>query len=328
MQSGRASAAGASDSRRIVAVVVTHRRLEQLRASLDVVCSQRRPIDHLVVVDNADEQAVRELVESQPVEATYIGSQHNLGGAGGFALGMLHALASGADLVWCADDDGRPEGPEVLPTLLDCMDRHGLAEVSPVVCDLDDPDRLAFPLRRGQVWRRWRSELFADAGAGEAGAGEAGGAGADEPAEDLLPGIASLFNGALFTADCLDRVGVPDLRLFIRGDEVEMHRRLVRSGLPFGTCLTTAYLHPQGSDEFKPILGGTMHTQFPDDRVKRHFTYRNRGYLLTQPGLRRLLPQEIVRFGWYFLITRRDPAGLREWLRLQRMGAQEHFDKP
>lgn len=309
---------GAADARRVVAVVVTHRRLEQLRESLAVVCGQTRPIDHLVVVDNADEHAVRELVESQPVEATYIGSKHNLGGAGGFALGMLHALATGADLVWCADDDGRPEGPEVLATLLGCMDRHGLAEVSPVVCDLADPDRLAFPLRRGLVWRRRRSELVTGSGA----------AGDGENAEDLLPDIASLFNGALFTADCLDRVGVPDLRLFIRGDEVEVHRRLVRSGLPFGTCLTTAYLHPQGSDEFKPILGGRMHTQFPDDPVKRHFTYRNRGYVLTQPGNRRLIPQEIVRFGWYFLVSRRDPAGFREWLRLQRMGAGERFEKP
>ena len=342
VQIGRASASEASDSRRIVAVVVTHRRLEQLSASLDVVCGQTRPIDHLIVVDNADEQAVRELVEAQPVEATYIGSKHNLGGAGGFALGMLHALATGADLVWCADDDGRPEGPNVLATLLDCMDRHGLAQVSPVVCDLADPDRLAFPLRRGLVWRRWRSELFDDSTAADGGddgddddmaatgptdTAAAAGAGTG-PDTDLLPGIASLFNGALFTADCLDRVGVPDLRLFIRGDEVEVHRRLVRSGLPFGTCLTTAYLHPQGSDEFKPILGGRMHTQFPDDPVKRHFTYRNRGYLLTQPGMRKLIPQEVVRFGWYFLVSRRDPAGFREWLRLQRLGAGEHFDKP
>ena len=101
---------------------------------------------------------------------------------------------------------------------------------------------------------------------------------------------------------------MPDLRLFIRGDEVEMHRRLVRSGLPFGTCLDAIYLHPCGSDEFKPILGGRMHTQYPDDPTKRFFTYRNRGYLLSQPGLRKLLPQEWVRFGWFFLVTRRDPA--------------------
>ena len=297
---------------RIVGVVVTHKRRELLAESLKVLGSQTRPLDHLVVVDNAAEDDVRELVESSEIPVNYLGSQHNLGGAGGFALGILYALSLGADWVWLADDDGRPEGPKVLETLLDCAQRHGLAEVSPVVCDIDDPDRLAFPLRRGVEWRRLRSELFADG----------------DDSADLLPGIASLFNGALFRASAIDTVGVPDLRLFVRGDEVEVHRRLVRSGLPFGTCLQTAYVHPNGAEEFKPILGGRMHTQYPDNETKRFFTYRNRGYLLSQPGMRKLLPQEWVRFGWYFLVTRRDPQGLREWMRLRKLGRQERFERP
>lgn len=297
---------------RIVGVVVTHQRRELLAESLKVLGSQTRPLDHLVVVDNAAEDDVRALVESAGIPTSYLGSQHNLGGAGGFALGILYALSLGADWVWLADDDGRPEGPKVLETLLDCAQRHGLAEVSPVVCDIDDPDRLAFPLRRGVEWRRLRSELFTDG----------------DDSADLLPGIASLFNGALFRASAIDTVGVPDLRLFVRGDEVEVHRRLVRSGLPFGTCLQTAYVHPNGAEEFKPILGGRMHTQYPDNETKRFFTYRNRGYLLSQPGMRKLLPQEWVRFGWYFLVTRRDPQGLREWMRLRKLGRQERFERP
>ncbi len=299
--------AGTGPDARIVAIVVTHKRRELLAESLKVLTSQTRPVDHLIVVDNANEAEVADLVEQQPIETTYLGSAHNLGGAGGFALGMLHALTLGADWVWLADDDGRPDGPEVLATLLDCAGRHGLVEVSPVVCDIDEPDRLAFPLRRGVVWRRLRSELGDD---------------------DFLPGIASLFNGALISAKAVDVIGVPDLRLFVRGDEVEVHRRLVRSGLPFGTCLQTAYLHPNGAAEFKPILGGRMHTQYPDDPVKRYFTYRNRGYLMSQPGMRKLLPQEWIRFSWFFLVTRRDPAGLREWFHLRSLGRNEHFGKP
>ncbi len=243
---------------------------------------------------------MRDLVAGQPIPTTYLGSRRNLGGAGGFALGMLHALALGADWVWLADDDGRPQDSDVLATLLACAQKHTLAEVSPMVCDLADPDRLAFPLRRGLVWRR-RVERTAR-----------------RARQDLLPGIASLFNGALFRASTVEAVGVPDLRLFVRGDEVELHRRLVRSGLPFGTCLDAIYLHPQGTDEFKPILGGRMHTQYPDDATKRYYTYRNRGYLLSQPGLRKLLPQEWLRFGWYFLVSRRDPAACAEWVRLRR----------
>lgn len=293
----------------VIAVIVTHRRVDALAVSLAAVSGQSRAPDHVIVVDNDADERVRELVTSQQVPTTYLGSHRNLGGAGGFALGMLHALALGADWVWLADDDGRPADPSVLSTLLACAARHALAEVSPMVCDLDDPTRLAFPLRRGMAWRRHVSELRVD------GSG------------DLLPGIASLFNGALFTADAVESVGVPDLRLFIRGDETELHRRLVASGLPFGTCLDAAYLHPHGADEFKPILGGRMHTQYPDNATKRFYTYRNRGYLQAQRGLRRLIPQEWVRFGWFFLVTRRDPAGLREWLRLRKLGRQEKFER-
>ena len=134
----------------------------ELALSLDVVTGQTRAPDHLIVVDNDDDDQVRELVAAQPIPTTYIGSRRNLGGAGGFALGMLHALTLGADWVWLADDDGRPADSAVLGTLLACAARHSLAEVSPMVCDLDDPARLAFPLRRGLVWRRRVTELRVD----------------------------------------------------------------------------------------------------------------------------------------------------------------------
>ena len=205
----------------VCAVVVTHRRLDELAKSLNAVSAQTRAPDHLVVVDNDDDPRVRDIVSGQPIPTTYLGSRRNLGGAGGFALGMLHALALGADWIWLADDDGRPVDSEVLGKLLACAQKSDLAEVSPMVCDMNNPERLAFPLRRGLLWRRRVSELRTEG-----------------RAQDLLPGIASLFNGALFRASTLEAVGVPDLRLFMRGDEVEVHRRLVRSGLPFGTCLT------------------------------------------------------------------------------------------
>lgn len=289
------------------AVIVTHNRVELLKGSLGVVCSQTHPVDKVIVVDNGADDTVRELVEQTAGDrAVYVPSQTNLGGAGGFALGFLTALALGMDAVWCADDDGRPADEHVLETLYDVADKNGLAEVSPVVCNIDEPERLAFPLRQGVVWRRYLAELQGD----------------------FLPGIASLFNGALISAAAMEVIGVPDYRLFIRGDEVEYHRRLVRSGLPFGTCLTAAYLHPDGSDEFRPILGGKMHTQYPDGAFKRYFTYRNRGYLMNQPGMRRLLPQEYARFGWYFLVQQKDPKGFREWLDLQRLGRRERFYRP
>lgn len=299
---------GAGSAPEVVAVVVTRHRAELLSCSLKVLAAQTRPPDHLVVVDNGPDQPAADVVAACPLPSTYLPSLRNLGGAGGFALGMLHALALGAQWVWLGDDDGRPADEHVLATLLAVALERDLAAVSPVVVDIDDPDRLAFPLRRGLTWKRRRSEL----------------SGGEAPA-DFLPGIASLFNGALFRAATLDVVGVPDYRLFFRGDEVEVHRRLGRSGLPFGTSLRAAYAHPNGSAEFKPMLGGRLHAQDPADENKRYYTYRNRGYLLSQPGLRKLGMLELFRFGWYFLVTKRDRLAFMQWLRLLRQGRHERF---
>ncbi|MGH3516891.1 MAG: galactofuranosyltransferase GlfT1 [Haloechinothrix sp.] len=309
-----ASAGGLGDDS-VVAVVVTRHRRELLADSLKIIAAQTHPVDHLIVVDNGPDQPARDVVENCPLPHTYLPSHRNLGGAGGFALGILHALSLGAGWVWLADDDGRPADESVLAVLLHVAEDRGLAEVSPMVVNIDDPDKLAFPLRRGLTWKRSISEL-----GGASSAGRLGGA-------DFLPGIASLFNGALFRASTVDVVGVPDARLFVRGDEVDVHRKLVRSGLPFGTSLKAKYLHPDGSDEFKPMLGGRVHAQDPDSEVKRYYTYRNRGYLLSQPGMRKLGMLEVFRFGLYFIGHKRSMREFLQWLRLVRMGRREHFHR-
>lgn len=291
----------------VVAVVVTRHRSELLAQSLKVIATQTRAPDHLVVVDNGPDKPARSVVDECPIPSTYLPSERNLGGAGGFALGMLHALSLGAEWVWLGDDDGRPSDDQALQTLLDVAEARRLAAVSPVVVNIEHPDRLAFPLRRGLTWKRRPEELrTAEHG-------------------DFLPGIASFFNGALFRARALDVVGVPDYRLFFRGDEVELHRRVVRSGLPFGTTLRTRFVHPDGSDEFKPMLGGRFHAQDPPDENKRYYTYRNRGYLLSQPGMRKIGALEVLRFGLYFVGHKRDPKAFLRWLQLVRQGQRERF---
>ena len=293
----------------VVAVVVTRHRSVQLAESLAAMAKQTHPIAHLIVVDNGPDEPAREVVETCGIPATWLPSWRNLGGAGGFALGMLHALALGADWVWLGDDDGRAADETVLATLLDVAQRRMLAAVSPVVVDAGDPGQLAFTVRRGLTWHTSRSTLAAEARG------------------ELLAGIAAFFNGALFRAGALEMIGVPDLRLFVRGDEVELHRRMVRSKLPFGTSLSATYLHPRGTDDLKPMLGGRLHAQHPDDTAKRYYTYRNRGYLVSKPGMRRVGLLELPRFAWYFLVTRRDPKGFAEWVRLLRQGRAERFDR-
>jgi rhamnopyranosyl-N-acetylglucosaminyl-diphospho-decaprenol beta-1,3/1,4-galactofuranosyltransferase len=288
----------------VAAILVTWRRRASLGAALAALARQSRAVDHLIVVDNSPDQPVADLVATFPGASTYLPSWRNLGSAGGFALAALTALAYGASWVWFFDDDATPTSEDCLSELLACATRRDLQLVPPLVMSAENPERLAMLVRRGLRWARRPEELGH---------------------REFLPRQACLFNGALFSAEALDVVGVPDYRLFLRGDEVELHRRAVRAGLRFGTCLTAVLLHPSALGEFQPILRGRVYVHDPQDPMKRYYAFRNRGHLSTQPGWRRWWPLELTRYAWYFLVTRRDVPGFREWLRLIGMGRHERL---
>ncbi len=92
----------------IAIIVVTYRRNELLQLLFDSLASQDRAPRWIVVVDN-DGQADALVEEVRPtLPATrieYHRSPSNLGGAGGFALGVETAMALGAEWLWFMDDD-------------------------------------------------------------------------------------------------------------------------------------------------------------------------------------------------------------------------------
>lgn len=52
----------------------------------------------------------------------YLRLPENIGGAGGFNMGMKRAYVDGADLVWVSDDDAYPE-PTAIAQLEQVLDR-------------------------------------------------------------------------------------------------------------------------------------------------------------------------------------------------------------
>ncbi len=101
----------------VAAVVVTYRRTDLLRGSVDAVLAQTRPPDFVLVVDN--DHMAKEVVAGEPVEVFETGE--NLGPAGGYEVGFREALDRGAAKVWTIDDDVVPE-PDCLQRLLDASD--------------------------------------------------------------------------------------------------------------------------------------------------------------------------------------------------------------
>jgi rhamnopyranosyl-N-acetylglucosaminyl-diphospho-decaprenol beta-1,3/1,4-galactofuranosyltransferase len=291
-------------STRVVAVVVTRDRPVLLRRCLEALAAQApRSCDAVLVVDNASGPETAEVLRDFP--AIHVLRQpHNLGGAAGYHAGMMAALRDGADWIWAMDDDGRPRDSDCLHALLSSAMKGDVLLAAPLVLDVDQPERLAFPLRVAGRTRFTRAEV-AHCG--------------------VLPGFAHLFNGALIAAPLLFAVGLPDPRFVMRGDEVEFLLRARRFGARIALCTATAFLHPGSTAEIHPILGGAFYATLPQDADKRYLQFRNRAWIFRRYNMWGWLAADVVRYSCFWLGTRRDPRGLADWTAATWAGLRGEF---
>ncbi len=101
-------------------VVVTRDRRALLERCLAALAAQERRPDRFYVIDNASsDDTPAYLADSgwtARADVTCIRSETNLGGAGGFALGLERARADGCAWIWLLDDDTLPQ-PDALARL-------------------------------------------------------------------------------------------------------------------------------------------------------------------------------------------------------------------
>lgn len=289
--------AAAKSGTNVGVACVTQDRPEDVATLIDALRVQTDPVASLSLVDAGrtplDEAELRERIGGA-FELNYRRSEANLGGAGGFALAILTALASGAQQVWLMDDDAHPEDPDCLRILRAAARDRGLAVVSPLIVAPQDHSLLSFPYRlEGGITHR-RADL--------------------EPL-GFLDSYANFFNGALVDESVFFRVGLPDLKLFLRGDEVDFLVRLRRSGLPFGTVTTTAVSHPPGWDEEHVVVPGRLQVLIPPGEFKQRHFFRNRGYVSWHYKRVVQLGADAIGYPAHYL-RNRDLKGLRTWAKL------------
>ncbi len=278
---------------KVVAVIVSRDRPDELAKTASAILAQKANVDlSLLIIDSSTvPPVVPEL--SQAENVTILHSRVNLGGAGGFALGILNAVAAGASWLWLMDDDGRPLDNGALRGLIEIAEGRSLDAVAPVVIDAGDNARFAFPYLVNGHYLFERERLASDC---------------------VLPGIAHLFNGLLIRAPAIFKVGLPDLRMFIRGDEIDFLYRMRRAGLRFGTTPSVAFAHPSSNHELFPVFNGRLHVVYPRAAWKRRNQYRNRGYNFLRNKEFILIAVDLVRYPYFFLVLRRgDVSGLMEW---------------
>ncbi|GGO84661.1 rhamnosyltransferase [Nocardioides phosphati] len=212
----------------VAVVVVTFNRSAMLPGMLDGLAAQTRPADAIIVIDNASTDDTRAVLDARtdlPLQVTTTGA--NLGGAGGFHLGMLQAYDAGHDRILLMDDDVVPapdflevmvahEGPCQMAVREDLQGR--LVEKAAVRFDLDNP--LAIKPKTASVDSTYASR-------------------AEMPAEVLVENVA--FEGFMVRRDVIAAIGLPDPSFFIFYDDVDFAIRARNAGYPI-VCLRDAVL--------------------------------------------------------------------------------------
>jgi rhamnopyranosyl-N-acetylglucosaminyl-diphospho-decaprenol beta-1,3/1,4-galactofuranosyltransferase len=182
---------------------------------------------------------------------------------------------------------------------------HEADVVAPLILDIEDDQHLAFPyfVHGRRITTR-----------------------GDMAGIPLVRQFAHLFNGTLVRADAFARFGIPDYRLFLRGDEIDFLHRVRRGGGLILTVTAAGFRHPSGAAETVPLVDGRLHAVMPPDPRRQFYFFRNRGYLVRRHRLAAQALHDILRYPLLFLVVRRgDWRGLRRWWRLTLAGVREDF---
>jgi len=107
------------------AIVVTYNRCELLRECVEALLASEHAVD-ILIVDNGSTDRTAEAVEAylSGGRVGYTNTGKNIGGAGGFQLGIRKAYEEGYDFLWLMDDDTIVQ-PDTLGKLLEAHGKLG-----------------------------------------------------------------------------------------------------------------------------------------------------------------------------------------------------------
>ena len=207
---------------KVIAVVVTYNRQALLAECIAALRMQTRPLDAILIVNNGSTDSTATWLKQQ--SDVFFISQDNVGSSGGFSAGINWAYLNGYSWIWCMDDDGYPK-ENALENLLEA-DNGNLRLMNCAVIDKED--------KKSFVWKTQHYKNL------------------DEVDRPIIEGIGHPFNGTLLHRRIIERVGVPQPKFFLWGDETEYYYRIVkRNNIPVCTVANSIHYHPSTAFSIK-----------------------------------------------------------------------------
>lgn len=207
---------------KVIAVVVTYNRANLLSQCINAIRQQTIKPHSILVINNGSTDKTLQWLSSQ--EDLHVITQKNVGSAGGFFTGIDWAFKNKYSWIWCMEDDGYPK-QDALEKIL-CADTGQLCLRNCTIINNDD--------KHAFVWKN----------KGHATTSEVG--------SKLLFGVEHPFNGTLLHRNIVERVGLPNPKLFLWGDETEYYYRITKTNrIPVCTITDSIHYHPPGTCSIK-----------------------------------------------------------------------------
>ena len=263
---------------RVVAVVVTYNRKESLLRCIDALRGQRGARTDVLVVDNASTDdtaaALAPLVDAGVIR--YHNTGENLGGAGGFNVGMRLAVEMGYDYLWVMDDDCIPDADALAALLWAHRRLEGRYGFLSGIAYWRDGSLCQMNVQKTDLWHKL-----------------------EDTTAPLTRVVMATFVSAFIPAARVREVGLPIREFFIWSDDLEYTRRLSRR-YPCYAVGGCRVLHDMHHNHKVNIATDSL------DRLGRYaYLYRNEVYVYRREGL----------VGWLYLFARVGLHLFKIWLR-------------
>jgi len=233
----------------ILALIITHNRLSDLKICLEKVNSQSLSPDKILVIDNDSNDGTNEFLKKNNINNIY---SKNNGSAGGWNIGINYALKNNFNYIWMMDDDGYPD-----EFALENLHKNFYEDYSclaSLILDSNDNSKLAIPLpflnkKNNPVLFAFNrkiksSKYFIN--------------------NFKLYNFANFFNGSLISISSIKKIGNVNTNFFIYGEEVDFFHRLRKVGKVL-TYSKAIHYHPNINKKWT--------------RIKIYFYLKNSIYL-------------------------------------------------
>lgn len=189
------------DPLEVAVALVTYNRKELLTECLNGLLRQTRPVDRIILIDNASTDGTPELLKQRgyldnPI-LDYVRMPDNTGGAGGFHEGVKRGYNAGYQWLWLMDDDVEPT-PDALEAMMSYSVLSKCIQSARIYAD-----------GQPHFWERW---VTIDKSGKRSALGY-------KIEGDYAVVQVGCFEGMLIHRDIVSKIGFPDKRFFIGGDD-------------------------------------------------------------------------------------------------------------